>query len=362
MVVPDDCLGGVWSKRDKKGNEHLAPTVRATITQFNTVTNCVVGTILRDLQLKPQQRGKIMEKWIDIAEECRMMRNFSSLQAIVSALQSISIYRLKRTWDTVSKDCMLMFEELSQIFSYENNKVRSRELLKKGVMQGTVPFLGTFLTDLMMLDTAFPDYVDGLTNLVKRQREFEVLSQIKLLQSSCNIYCISPVESFLQWFRGQQHLTEDESYNISLEMEPRIDKSLTSAKPRKSTVKHHSLTPTCLRTVPTADCSGPTSTKPRKSMMKRLSLLFLGSEVNRSSTPKNSDQPKSPPSNSSGENMNSISFCSSNHNIKATCTTTTDTATNMPADMPADTATNMPADTATNMPADMPAAPTRPIR
>ncbi|XP_032906760.1 ral guanine nucleotide dissociation stimulator-like 1 [Amblyraja radiata] len=101
-VVPDDCLGGVWSKRDKKGNEHLASTVRATITQFNTVTNCVVSTILRDLQLKPQQRGKIMEKWIDVAEECRMMRKFSSLQAIVSALQSISIYRLKRTWDTVS--------------------------------------------------------------------------------------------------------------------------------------------------------------------------------------------------------------------------------------------------------------------
>ncbi|XP_078263932.1 ral guanine nucleotide dissociation stimulator-like 1 [Rhinoraja longicauda] len=329
-VVPHHCLGCIWSRRDKKGNKHVASTIRATITQFNALTKCVISTILRDLQLKPQQRGKIVEKWIDVAQECRIMKNFSSLRAILSAMQSNPIYRLKRTWATVSKDNMLMFEELSEIFSDQNNHLTSRELLMRegtskfanldssvkenqkrtqkrlqlqkdmGVMQGTVPYLGTFLTDLTMLDTALPDYVDGgMINFEKRRREFEVMAQIKLLQSACNTYCISPVQKFLKWFGSQQYLTDDESYNVSCEIEPTTDTS-------------------------------PTSPKPRKSMVKRLSLLFLGQEVMTSSTPtKSSELPKSPPGGSSGESsMDSVSVSSSDSNsseIEDTCTTPTDT-------------------------------------
>lgn len=31
--------------------------------------------------------------------------------------------------------------------------------MPQGVIQGTVPYLGTFLTDLVMLDTAMKDYL-----------------------------------------------------------------------------------------------------------------------------------------------------------------------------------------------------------
>ncbi|CAN0326845.1 unnamed protein product, partial [Bubo scandiacus] len=66
-VVPYHCLGYIWSQRDKKENKHLAPTIRAAISQFNAVTSCVVSTILKDKELKTQQRAKIVEKWIHIA-------------------------------------------------------------------------------------------------------------------------------------------------------------------------------------------------------------------------------------------------------------------------------------------------------
>ncbi|XP_065530265.1 ral guanine nucleotide dissociation stimulator-like 1 isoform X2 [Lathamus discolor] len=248
-VVPHHCLGCIWSQRHKEENKHVAPTIRATISQFNAVTNCVVSTILNSKELKTQQRAKIMEKWIRIAHECRILKNFSSLRAIISALQSNSIYRLKKTWACVPKDIMLMFEELGDIFSDHDNYLTIRELLMKegtskfanldssvkenqkrtqrrlqlqkdtGVMQGTVPYLGTFLTDLIMLDTALPDYVEGgLINFEKRRREFEVIAQIKLLQSACNSYCMAPDQKFIQWFRRQQHLTDKERLFLGSEM------------------------------------------------------------------------------------------------------------------------------------------------
>ncbi|NXC20536.1 GNDS protein, partial [Corythaeola cristata] len=190
-VVPYHCLGCIWSQRDKKGKEHLAPTIRATVSQFNSVANCVIATCLGDRSLKPQQRAKVVERWIEVARECRILKNFSSLRAILSALQCNAVHRLKKTWDEVlRRESFRTFHELSEIFSDENNHSLSRELLIKegtskfatleinpkraqkrqqqqremGVMQGTIPYLGTFLTDLVMLDTAMKDFLDVRTS------------------------------------------------------------------------------------------------------------------------------------------------------------------------------------------------------
>ncbi|XP_068104937.1 ral guanine nucleotide dissociation stimulator isoform X7 [Hyperolius riggenbachi] len=261
-VVPYHCLGCIWSQRDKKGKEHLAPTIRATVSQFNSVTNCVISTCLSDRSLKPQHRAKIIERWIDVARECRILKNFSSLRAILSALQCNAIHRLKKTWDEVSRESFRIFMELSEIFSDENNHSLSRELLIKegtskfatldlnpkraqkrqqqqremGVMQGTIPYLGTFLTDLVMLDTAMKDYLEsGLINFEKRRKEFEVIAQIKLLQSACNNYSFIPEESFVEWFHSVERLTEAESYSLSCEIEPLSESASNTLKAKKNT-------------------------------------------------------------------------------------------------------------------------------
>ncbi|XP_074829432.1 ral guanine nucleotide dissociation stimulator isoform X1 [Natator depressus] len=261
-VVPYHCLGCIWSQRDKKGKEHLAPTIRATVSQFNSVTNCVIATCLGDRSLKPQQRAKVVERWIEVARECRILKNFSSLRAILSALQCNAVHRLKKTWDEVSRESFRTFHELSEIFSDENNHSLSRELLIKegtskfatleinpkraqkrqqqqremGVMQGTIPYLGTFLTDLVMLDTAMKDFLDGgLINFEKRRKEFEVIAQIKLLQSACNNYSFTQEDRFVEWFHGVERLSEAESYSLSCEIEPLSESASNTLKAKKNT-------------------------------------------------------------------------------------------------------------------------------
>lgn len=43
-------------------------------------------------------------------------------------------------------------------------------------------------------------------------QEFEVIAQIKLLQSACNSYCLTPEPVFLRWFKSQAQLSEEERY------------------------------------------------------------------------------------------------------------------------------------------------------
>ncbi|CAN9512731.1 unnamed protein product [Ophioblennius macclurei] len=260
-VVPYHCLGGIWSQRDKKGKEHLAPTIRATVAQFNSVTNCVITTCLSNPSLKPTQRARLLERWIDVARECRILKNFSSLRAILSALQCNAIHRLKRTWEEVSREGFRTFRELSEIFSDDNNYSLSRELLVKegtskfatleinpkraqrrhqqqrdlGVMQGTIPYLGTFLTDLVMMDTAMKDYTEGgLINFEKRRKEFEVIAQIKLLQLASNNYSFTQDSHFREWFAGVEKLSEAESYNLSCEIEPLSESASNTLRAKKN--------------------------------------------------------------------------------------------------------------------------------
>ena len=66
-MVPSQCLSSTWSKRNKPGNEHLAPTVRATVMQFNSVANCVVTSCLGDPSMSARDRASVVEHWIQVA-------------------------------------------------------------------------------------------------------------------------------------------------------------------------------------------------------------------------------------------------------------------------------------------------------
>ncbi|XP_066498139.1 ral guanine nucleotide dissociation stimulator-like 1 isoform X2 [Hoplias malabaricus] len=248
-VVPFQCLGCVWSQRDKK--EHLSPTIRATISQFNAITNRVITSLLcpsASPLSTAAQRSRVIEKWICVAQECRQLKNFSSLRAILSALQSNPIYRLRKTWATVSRESLSIFDNLCETFPDENCVLTNREILveegsraavenissstskqcpvsrQMSPANGVVPYLGTYLTVLTMLDTALPDTVEcGLINFEKRRREYEILWQIRQLQASCSQYVLPHHPQIAAWLQHQRILTDQESYELSRQLEPPMD-------------------------------------------------------------------------------------------------------------------------------------------
>lgn len=131
-VLPYECLtlgknsvsrGGLTSRRSLS-------TVDKTIEHFNAVTYRVVATILKENN--EQIRARVMEKWIDIAFECRQLRNFSSLTAILNGLQSGCIYRLITAWTHVDPEHRSILTELKNIFgSCSGDKEQARAILDK---------------------------------------------------------------------------------------------------------------------------------------------------------------------------------------------------------------------------------------
>uniref|UniRef100_A0A8C2IIE5 Ral guanine nucleotide dissociation stimulator n=1 Tax=Cyprinus carpio TaxID=7962 RepID=A0A8C2IIE5_CYPCA len=215
-VVPYHCLGGIWSQRDKKGKEHLAPTIRATVSQFNRVTNCVISTCLSDRTLKPAHRARILEHWIQVA----------TTHACVCVSVCVC-------------ECVCVCEGTSKFATLEINPKRAQKRQQPQrdltVMQGTIPYLGTFLTDLVMMDTAMKDYLDGgLINFEKRRKEFEVIAQIKLLQLACNNYNFKRVVGFSAWLSSVEKLSEAESYSQSCEIEPLSESASNTLRAKKS--------------------------------------------------------------------------------------------------------------------------------
>uniref|UniRef100_A0A8D8LI68 Ral guanine nucleotide dissociation stimulator-like 1 n=1 Tax=Cacopsylla melanoneura TaxID=428564 RepID=A0A8D8LI68_9HEMI len=258
-LMPHQCLGAIWSRRGEKSHSHEAATVIATVNQFNAVSLRVISTVLMETQ---ELRAAVITTWIHIAQELRVLKNFSSLKAIISGLQSHPVHRLQKTWSQLSKEKHEMFEELARIFCEDNNQWTQRELLMRegtakfadtvgendkhlqkvisrqhhcgNISHGTIPYLGTFLTDLTMIDTAIPDTLpDGLINFDKKRKEFEVLAQIKLLQGAANAYSLSPDEAFDRWFDSVLTLDDREANALSCNIEPSTNQSTIQRKGKK---------------------------------------------------------------------------------------------------------------------------------
>lgn len=211
--------------------------IQSMIKNFNLLSRHVVITIL-----KSHQPATVAAHWIAIAMNLRKIKNFNSLKAIIAGLTNESIYRLKQViWNKLDKMSTANFKTMASIVDDVNNQIvlRQTQLVVEGTAKmsieddsfGTIPYLGTFLTDLNMIDARYPNYVPSpkdstsklkLINLEKCAKQFEILTQVQLLQKN--------VLASLHAIQRRNHFDEQSTLN-KLKMEYNQSHQMLLAKP-----------------------------------------------------------------------------------------------------------------------------------
>lgn len=146
------------------------PRIVASTDFFNYITRCIEHSIL--LPQEASSRAQLIHYWIKVASRCFDVNNYQTLKAIISALNTPPVQRLKRTWAYIPKKSSTKLEALNELMSEANNYGAYREhmgMVSTTVVNGksvqlirdehysrpTVPFLGTFIHDITYLLAAY---------------------------------------------------------------------------------------------------------------------------------------------------------------------------------------------------------------
>ncbi|XP_076990934.1 ral guanine nucleotide dissociation stimulator-like isoform X6 [Tamandua tetradactyla] len=227
------CLHAIWSQRAKMGEEHLASTIQATISQFQCVSSSVITTCLGNQRMKASDRARVVEHWIQVAKECQDLKNFSSLNAILSALQSNTIERMKQTWEEVSRGSSCLLEEMRQTLNWDlpiqegtsvdlTGEMKPKRVQKRPLCEwATVPHLWMLLSERICDTPAHQDTQEGrLINYEIALKDYQLILKIQLFQLGWTSIRLRPLEQFGAWFGTVEQLTESERYHLSCEREP----------------------------------------------------------------------------------------------------------------------------------------------
>lgn len=217
QIKPHHCLRRASGR--KRGSQEL-PSISEATAFHNQVTNWVQESVLRSRDTK--QRASILKRFIQIAEHCLQLQNYSTLWAITAALNCAAIYRLRRTWGLLSQRVLRVFDNLTQVTDPGRNFATYRKILRE-VNPPCVPFFGMYTKDLTFIQDGNPDYLPNSTliNFHKRQLLADVLREITVFQSArYNFFDVPAISVFLETLRSAP--TDDmEFFERSLELEPR---------------------------------------------------------------------------------------------------------------------------------------------
>ncbi|XP_066581022.1 ras-specific guanine nucleotide-releasing factor 2-like [Prorops nasuta] len=221
-IASEEFLGQAWMKNDKATR---APHILLMTKRFNQVSQLVVSEIVRRSNMS--SRVAAIEKWTAVADISRVLHNYNGVLQICAAFTNSSVYRLKKTWEKVSKTTKQNIERLQNIVSSDGRFRNLRDALHR-CDPPCIPYLGLYLTDLSFIEEGTPNFTeDGLLNFSKMRMIAHVIREIRHFQQTpYKIELIRKVTNYL--LDTSLHLNEKDLYRLSLEIEPRTSRLSSS--------------------------------------------------------------------------------------------------------------------------------------
>ncbi|KAG8898241.1 hypothetical protein FRB99_007580, partial [Tulasnella sp. 403] len=211
-----------------------ATKVKAISTLSTAITGWVSESILNEQDQK--KRAALLKYFIKLADHCVKLNNYSTMRAVLAALDSSTISRLTKTWSHLSTKYKAQLDTMRRLADHAKNSAVYREALRK-TTPPAVPFLGkSLLTRLYLTDLTFcregnpntrPSPLDPsrpLINFVKYHRLARIVQDVQRFQLvPYNLQPVPEIQQFLSRFIDTTKSTGDlqDLYRRSLILEPR---------------------------------------------------------------------------------------------------------------------------------------------
>lgn len=191
-IKPDELLNDNYST--KRAHLKLAPNVRQSLLFTNCLSEYVLESILQP-KINQKLRVNIVKTWLKVAISCLYLRNFNSLAAIVTALQSHLITRLSKVWSDLSEKYTELYDYLSTIVRPEKNYNIYRPKLRNFLVSNDynipiVPYFSLFLQDLTFVSDGNSNHRmantflnQKLINIDKYLKISRIIADIESLQT-----------------------------------------------------------------------------------------------------------------------------------------------------------------------------------
>jgi len=230
-IKPKEFFKGLFTKKDK---EKTSPNICEVVNRFNILSFWVIEEVLSyDYS---SDRGKVIERFINIADELKNLNNFNDCMSITSGLGQMILSKLTKSWKKVSSKEMTSFHKIKRLLNFQDNYKNIREEIGKCLKDEKpfVPFLGYYSKRICFLEESGKYVKDksSLVNVDKIAQVEQILNEFyQMNKTKYNFDIKDEIKNKLSILQCLQPLSEEELENKGGLIEPNF--VLNSKKVRK---------------------------------------------------------------------------------------------------------------------------------